>query len=280
MDRRYGESLDHWQTNPKNDDDANFDKQSIAQVLYREACRLNDEKRYNEALTFINVAIENENTNYKYHDHKGTILENLNRYDEARQAYDDALEINDNDAVNENKARMLYKWANSLNDKERALDLITEAIEILPLSVRDTYFEKFWYLRGSILDCLGRKIESRRCYLIAEGMTDELNELDCQVDLLLNSKDTLINITGTRFYFGMEPFKKGVTLNLIKENDNEHDPDAIRVEIEGETVGYVANNDHTLIENVKSASEIRSMNPKSAEVVMIYMDDYIIARII
>lgn len=115
---------------------------------------------------------------------------------------------------------------------------------------------------------------------MAEGFTDEIRELDSQVEFLKSSTDTLINITGTRFYFGMEPFEKGVVVDLIKENDNEHDPDAIRVEIEGETVGYVANNEYTLIDNVKSATEIRKLKLSKAEVMLIYLDEYVIARLI
>ena len=111
-------------------------------------------------------------------------------------------------------------------------------------------------------------------------MMEEINELDSQIDFLNNSKDTLINITGTRFYFGMEPFRKGVIVKLIRESDNEHDPDAIRVELDGETVGYVANNDYTLIENVKSATEIRQLKIGRAEVVLIYLDEYVIAKLI
>ena len=279
MDRKYGESLDHWQTNKKSENE-DISKSSVADVLFQESCRLTAKRRYNEALTLINVAIENDETNFEFYNQKGNILENLNRYSESGQSYDSALKLNDADEIYENKARMLYKWANSLNDKNKALNLINEAIEILPISSNDKYFEKFWYLKGSILDCLGDSIESRRCYLMAEGMRDEIVKLDSQIDFLNNSKDTLINITGTRFYFGMEPFEKGVIVNLIEEDDNEHDPDAIRVEIDGETVGYVANNDYTLIENVKSATEIRQLKISRAEVVLIYMDEYVIARLI
>ena len=281
MDRKYGESLDHWQTNKKHENrSGEISKSSIADVLYHESCRLSSKKRFNEALTLINVAIENEETNFEFHNQKAIILENLNRYSESSQSYDRALELSDIDEIYENKARMLYRWANSLNDKNRALNLINEAIEILPVSSKDKYFEKFWYLKGSIFDCLGDAIESRRCYLMAEGMRDEIRELDSQTDFLKSSKEILINITGTRFYFGMEPFRTGIIVNLIMEPDNEHDPDAIRVELEGETVGYVANNDYTLIENVKSATEIKELKISRAEVVLIYLDEYVIAKLL
>ena len=279
MDKKYGESLDDWNTKTITDDVPAI-QTSTADVLYSEALRLSKAKRYKEALCLIDVAIENDETNFEYYNQKGVILENLNRFSESMKSYDVALELFDSEDIYENKARMLYRWANSLNDKNKALELITQAITILPMSKNDEYFERFWYLKGSILDCLERPIESRRCYLIAEGMTDEIRELDEQVDFLKNTKDTLINITGTRFYFGMEPFKKGLIVNLIREDDNEHDSDAIRVEVDGETVGYVANNEYTLIDNVKSATEIRKMDYKKAEVVLIYLDEYVICRLV
>lgn len=277
MEKRYGESLDDW-ASPAGETD--FNQSSVADVLYSESCRLNDEKRYKEALTLINIAIENDETVFKYHNTKGIILENLNRFRESYEAYTRAAKISDSDSLKENTARMLYRWANSLNDKQRALELIEEAIMVLPDSCREIYHERFWYLKGSILDCLSRPIESRRAYLMAEGFTEEIKKLDSQVEFLKSSTDTLINITGTRFYFGLEPFREGIFVDLIRESDNEHDPDAIRAEIEGETVGYVANSDYTLIENVKSASEIGKMKFKGAEVVLIYLDEYVIARLV
>lgn len=283
MEKRYGESLDDWNaiTDEENHSDhGDLTRSDIAEILYKEACRLDDEKRSKEALCLINVAIENDETIFEYYMKKGVILENLNRFKDSADAYDRALDINENDGIYENKARMLYRWANSLNDKKKALELIDEAIEILPTNFEDRYIEKFWYLKGSILDCLGQPIESRKCYLMAEGFTDEIKRLDDEVDFLRNSADVLINITGTRFYHGLEAFKKGMVVNLIRENDNEHDPDAIRVELNGETLGYVANNEYTLIENVKSATEIRSLKYVRAEVVLIYLDEYVIAKLI
>lgn len=279
MDKKFGESLDDWTADFTDKKDHSV-KGGTADVLFLEASRLADEKRYREALCLIDIAIENDDTDFEYYIKKGVILENLNRFRESGEAYEKAIDLNDCEEIYENKARMLYRWANSLNDKNRALELIDEAITILPMSKNDEYFERFWYMKGSILDCLNRPIESRRCYLMAEGMSDEIKKLDEQVEFLKNTKDTLINITGTRFYYGLEPFRKGLTVNLIREDDNGHDPDAVRVEIDGETVGYVANNEYTLIDNVKSASEIRKFSFKKAEVMMIYLDEYVIARLV
>lgn len=298
MAERYSENLDDWFSsdnaepeNQKNiqsglekpdtiNETGPTDKTDIARILYFEAERLESEKRYSEALTLINVTIENDPENYHYTLKKALILEKLNKYSEAYDVYEKLQETQSNDEIDENFSRLAYKWANSLNDKQKALELINEAIVSLPESSKDEYFEKFWYMKGSILDCLGQPLESRKCYLIAEGLTEEVKKLDAEINMLKSSKDTLITVSGTRFYFGLDVFKPGQVLDLIKETDNEHDSDAIRVEIEGETVGYVANSEFTLIEGVKSASEIRSLNFKRAEVVFIYMDEYVIAKLI
>ena len=281
MDKRYGESLDDWGSEiPQPKKDNHLSEPSVAGVLYGEASRLNDEKRYKEALTLISVAIERDGTVFEYYNEKGIALENLNRFRESEEAYNQALELDYNDITLENLARMLYRWANSLNDKKKALDLIEKAISVLPDSCREEYHERFWYLKGSILDCLESPVESRKAYMIAEGMADEARELDMQAEFLKSSKDTLINITGTRFYLGLEPFVRGTVVDLVREPDNEHDPDAIRVEMNGETLGYVANNDYTLIDNVKSATEIKKLNAKRAEVVMVYLDTYVIAKLV
>lgn len=276
--RQFGENLDDWivKKAPESENQS-IDK---ASVLFSESSRLLDESRANEALSLINVAIENDDSNFEYYMLKANILETLNRYSEANEAYGCAVELNDSEETRKEKASMMYRWANSLNDKQKALDIITEAIEILPkpLDVHDR--EKFWYLKGSIMDCLGQKIESRICYMQAEGFTDQIQELEKQAEFLKTSPDTLISITGTRFYFGIEIFKPGMAVELVREPENEHDSDAIRVEVDGETVGYVANSEYTMVENIKSATNIKDISAEKAEVIFIYMDEYVIARLI
>ena len=114
----------------------------------------------------------------------------------------------------------------------------------------------------------------------AEGFADEIRELEGQMEYIKSTSDTLISITGTRFYFGIEIFKPGMTVELVREPENEHDPDAIRVEINGEKVGYVANSEYTVMDNIKSASDIKKMDLKKAEVVFIYMDEHVIAKLV
>lgn len=54
-------------------------------------------------------------------------------------------------------------------------------------------------------------------------------------------------VTGTSHYFGTEFLEKGMKLRLVKEPDNEHDREAIRVELAGlGKLGYVANSPYTV----------------------------------
>ena len=69
---------------------------------------------------------------------------------------------------------------------------------------------------------------------------------------------------------------------MVKDEDNEHDPDAIAVVNNGETVGYVANNPYTLIDEVKSASDIKNSisDNQKAEILFIYLGEYVIAKLL
>lgn len=268
------ETLDGWTKKQEKKQD------NISEILSQEALRLKSKRRYNEALTLINLAIEHDELNSEYYNLKGLILQDLHKFRQSLEAFDKSLEIQESEEVMLNKINAQYGWANSLNDKNQALELITEAIENAAYLTMDIDMEKFWYLKGSILDCLGDKIASRKCYMIAENMTDEISQLDKHTDYINTTDDALICITGTQFYQGLEPFSEGLVVDLVRDSENEHDPDAVRVEVAGMTLGYVANSPHTMIEGVKSASEIKDMKFKKAEVKFLYLYEYVIAKLI
>lgn len=268
------ETLDGWTKKQEKKQD------NISEILSREALRLKSKRRYNEALTLINLAIEHAELNSEYYNLKGLILQDLHKFRQSLEAFDKSLEIQESEEVMLNKVNAQYGWANSLNDKNQALELITEAIENAAYLTMDIDMEKFWYLKGSILDCLGDKIASRKCYMIAENMTDEISQLDKHTDYINTTDDALICITGTQFYQGLEPFSEGLVVDLVRDSENEHDPDAVRVEVGGMALGYVANSPHTMIEGVKSASEIKDMKFKKAEVKFLYLYEYVIAKLI
>jgi tetratricopeptide (TPR) repeat protein len=268
------ETLDGWTKKQEKKQD------NISEILSREALRLKSKRRYNEALTLINLSIEHDELNSEYYNLKGLILQDLHKFRQSIEAFDKSLEIQESEEVMLNKVNAQYGWANSLNDKNQALELITEAIENAAYLTMDIDMEKFWYLKGSILDCLGDKIASRKCYMIAENMTDEISQLDKHTDYINTTDDSLICITGTQFYQGLEPFSEGLVVDLVRDSENEHDPDAVRVEVGGMALGYVANSPHTMIEGVKSASEIKNTKFQKAEVKFLYLYEYVIAKLI
>lgn len=66
-----------------------------------------------------------------------------------------------------------------------------------------------------------------------------------------------VTITGINHYYGVKPFEIGRVVRLVKEPNNEHDDDAIRVELPFiETVGYVANSTSTVYRGTYFAGRI------------------------
>ena len=66
-----------------------------------------------------------------------------------------------------------------------------------------------------------------------------------------------ITITGLGHYFGADFIEPKATVKLVKEPDNEHDREAIRVEMEGlGKIGYVANSPYTVLGESFSAGRI------------------------
>ena len=73
-------------------------------------------------------------------------------------------------------------------------------------------------------------------------------------------------ITGTKYRYGQDFMEKGMKVRLVKEPDNEHDREAIRVEMEGfGHVGYVANSPYTVVGESWSAGRIYDKIGRTAE---------------
>ena len=78
-----------------------------------------------------------------------------------------------------------------------------------------------------------------------------------------------ITIAGAKNYYGLQPFKPGVTVKLEKDKENKHDGEAIRVTLPYiDTVGYVANSTHTVYDGTHSAGRLYDK-----------MEDYAYARV-
>ena len=70
-------------------------------------------------------------------------------------------------------------------------------------------------------------------------------------------KKIYFTITGTWYYYGPNVLHKKDKVRLIKEPDNKHDSEAIRVEVKGlGKVGYVANSPHTVLGESFSAGRL------------------------
>lgn len=238
------------------------------------------EKQFGKALSEINRLLDAD-YNYSNLNLKGIILDGLCEYGDAVECFDKALELHRSEDIQQNKANSLYKWAKVTffpeGNHEKALRLIDCGLEALGESDDPS---EFYFLKAEILEALNDLAESHKCYLTAYKEFDRLEEFERQCDYLKNTSDTLINIVGSDFY-RYSP-KAGDILGLIRDEDNEHDSDAVAVVCKGETVGYVANNPYTLIDEVKSASDIRNYltEDQKAEVMFTYLGEYVIARLV
>ena len=240
-----------------------------------------NEGKFDEALTLINKLIENDSNDYENWYYKGIILDNLAEYEKAVESFKKALVLNDGDEIKTFIANSLYKWAKIAFfpdlEYQKALTLINEALEIIPESEDSS---EFYFLKGEILEALKEPVEARKNYLIAYGEFDKLREFEAQVDYLNNNEDVLINITGSYFY-NFTP-SAGQIVDLVKESENEYDSDAIAIYLDNKKVGYVANSEYTLMDGIKSASKINGLisDDAQAEILFVYLDEYIIAKLI
>ena len=84
-------------------------------------------------------------------------------------------------------------------------------------------------------------------------------------------KSTYFTITGTNHYYGLDFFEPKMTVHLVKEPDNLHDKEAIRVELEGlGKVGYVANSTYTVLGESFSAGRLYDKIGEAAEGMVLY----------
>ena len=238
------------------------------------------QKRFDDALTEIDLILKSDYSDVNLN-LKGIILDKLSRFSEAIECFSKALNINDAEDYHFNKANCYYDWAKVTffpeGDYTKALNLIEEALNALPENHDPS---EFYFLKAEILEALNELAEAQKAYLTAYKEFDRLKELEEQMDYLANTSDTLINIVGSSFY-DFTP-EKGLVVDLARDGENEHDPDAIAVLVDGEKIGYVANSEYTLISEVKSATDIQNMlqDNQKAKILFIYLGEYVIAKLI
>ena len=269
------------QNNSRNERDSDNTYQSTFKVSKTSKIKyLIENGEFEDALSLIDRILEKE-TDYTNWNLKGIILDNLSEYENAIECFNNAMSLSDDSEALLNKVNSLYNWAKVSYfpdlKYEQALKLIDDALEIIPQSEDPS---EFYFLKAEVLESMGQRVESRKNYLIAYKEFEKLNEFQKQLDYLENTSDLLVNITGS-YYHNYTPKNREI-IKLVKEPENEHDPDAIAVVRDGKTVGYVANNPYTLIDEVKSASSIvKSMNEmQKAEIIFIYLGEYVLAKLL
>lgn len=81
-------------------------------------------------------------------------------------------------------------------------------------------------------------------------------------------------LTGTKYYYGKEFLKPGMTLQLEKEPDNQYDKEAIVVKMEGlGDIGYVANSTYTVIGESMSVGRIYDKIGDTAKAKVVLITD-------
>ena len=246
------------------------------------ALKLKEEGKLKEALRIIDDALNENPNDFKNWNAKALILDSLSEYEKAIECFDNALKLNNSDFIKKDKANTLYNFAKVTffpeGDYEKAMNLIDYALDNLP---EDEDASEYLFLKAEIYESMGMPMETRVYYLKAEGEFEKANQLSAQMEFIKNSDDVLITVSGTNFFKGLDPFENGRIFNLVKQPDNEHDRDAIAIFSADEQVGFVANSQYTLIDGVKSASEIKFIDDnQKAEVVFVFFDRYVIMRLV
>lgn len=265
----------------EDDDEISFTEiQSEKSRYSRKAWDLYMDFRDEEALYYIDLALDLDIGDSGNWNRKAIILESLKRYPESLQCYDASLKRSRSDTVMDNKARMLYAWASELLEESKELPdgryllhkarkKISHSMDSLSPDTSED-LNKYIRLRDSI-----------------DFYTDYENKFQSKLEILKKyDKSELFTLTGKRFYKNGAVLTEGMNLKLLKEKDNEFDSDAIAVYAEGEKIGYVANNNYTRYELTSSASELKDKIRDVADAeYLCYLDRYAdiqyhIARII
>lgn len=91
-----------------------------------------------------------------------------------------------------------------------------------------------------------------------------------------------ITITGSMHYLGMQSYKIGQELTLIKDLDDCYDDESIKVLTDtGTTCGHVANSVHSVARGSHSAGYIYNLIKDNQKCIISFIiDDYVIAKII
>ena len=222
-----------------------------------------------EALHYINLALDLNDRHANNWNRKAIILEGMKRYADSEKCYNKSLELSPQKLVYENKARMLLSWShqlleeskelpNGLNKLKEAENKIIKAMNALPRDSEED-INKYLRMRDSINFYIDYENKFQRNLETLKGY----------------DKFELFTITGRKFYRNNITLTSGMPLKLVKEPDNEFDKDAIAVYAKNEKIGYVANKDYTKYELTSSASELQDKIEDIAQgSYLLYLDRY------
>lgn len=220
--------------------------------------------REEDALRYINLALELDNDNSRNWNKKAIILEALKRYPESEECYDKSLELAFDNLVSDNEIRMLYDWAyvlidesktlpNGLNKLEKAKEINKKALETRPGINSEESIDKYLDQR----DAINRHISNEREYL---KNLETLKSIE---------KSELFTIAGTYYHNNID-ITPGMPLKLVKEPENEFDRDAIAVYAGDVKIGYVANSASTKHELTSSSSELKDNIHDTAQAICLF----------
>ena len=124
-----------------------------AEMLGREAWKLYEDYKDEDALVFINQALEYDSTYSNNWNRKAIILEGLERFDESKECYDRSLSLKKSNLVTDNKARMIKYYARKLCKEgylQFAINLLDEAISEISSIPTEEDVAEYEKLRESI----------------------------------------------------------------------------------------------------------------------------------
>lgn len=223
-----------------------------------------------QALHYINLALDLDKNHANNWNMKAIILEGMKRYGESEECYNKSLELTKSDLVSDNKTRMLYDWSNQLLEESKdlpdglgklydAMEKITKAMNARPGDNSEENLDKYLKMRDNI-----------NFYIDYEKKFHENIKT-----VKKYGKEELFTIAGRHYHKNDINLTPGMNLKLVREPENEFDSDAIAVYTEGEKIGYVANSDHTKFELTSSASELKDKIHDTAQgEYLLYLDRY------
>lgn len=274
------------------------EKRKVRNGYYKKAEELMDDGKYLEAIGYIDRALEISNSGfyikakakayyyagmydealplfrqalnhywgidtYVIFEWIGDTLNELKRFDEAIEAYEEAVDVINND----------YEKSVNFFKGERWMGY--ERIEHACASALDNRNERLSDVNERI--AYSNRLKNETIGKISEISAE--SDLNDQKEVLSYiGRENLITITGSNFYSNPK-FEKGMELKLIREEDNEFDRDAIAVYMNDVKVGYVVNNEDTSSYLTSKASEIQIQDTSYAEYMLYYAYRYHIARL-